>query len=818
MANWGLVIGVDAYPQAPRLNLRGAVRDALAMAELLLEGPTPLLEGPERLLLLLSPAAQSPQPRAELPVYGRATVANITKAVREVAGKAGERLYVYFSGHGILAPGSTNGEAILPEEYEPQVTTQSIEVAGILAYLRTAGCREQFVFLDACRNVPFEGNFQVGRFAQIPEAGRVRPDVEQYVFLATSRGVTANELRMKENEEGGVFSGALVRGLRGEGAAKRYDPDGGRYLVTVGRLLEFVQGEVRETVRRLALAPEGAFPQAPRLGGEHGSTETVVRVVAAAGMPAVQMGFAVSPGAAQERARLEVIGDRFESTLQPPVAPGTRVAVPPGDYRVRGWARGYQAKRTSWAVEAYGDTTVALTFASGGAGEMAVGLAAGDDDFQPRPVSRLGEERRGALVARTLDPLGVVRVVDHRNRVKGEGRQRVELRELAPGVYRCQVLAPGGVGVEELVAVEAGEREEVLLDAPAGAEGGVMAELQRVGEIRVNRDRSLRVVDSWGEMLGAPAAALLDVPGLLAMAEAARLVGQVLAPMERVVRLGVELWGELAPDSPEAALQLTVADEEGGALRRATVRTWPVAGERPAAGRELGAGKAESVGWLAGKVEPGTHLLELEGAAGERLVMAAPVLAGWVTAVVLHRAGGGATTGSCFFLRERGGGEGDVLLQRRLRLAQRFLESGGYGEVLRVLEAKPGDADGKILGGQEDPMAELLRGYAQLRLVLNGEAGRREEFEATVAGWGGRFAELADAHVLAAEARRLAGEEAVAECRAALERGIPLFWFGAMRLLGMAQGYKLAQANLGLLAEAVVGRVGSGSLLCWRGE
>jgi hypothetical protein len=86
------------------------------------------------------------------------------------------------------------------------------------------------------------------------------------------------------------------------------------------------------------------------------------------------------------------------------------------------------------------------------------------------------------------------------------------------------------------------------------------------------------------------------------------------------------------------------------------------------------------------------------------------------------------------------------VLLRRLRLAQRFGESGGYGE-----------------------------------------AGRWEEFVATVAGWGGRFAELADAHVLAAEGR------------VALDRGIPLFGFGALRLLGMAQ------ANLGLLTEGVSG-------------
>jgi hypothetical protein len=815
MANWALVIGVDHYPNAPRLSLKGAVRDALAMAELLLAGPTPLIDSPDRLILLLSRTTASPAVPGSLP-FRPASQAEITKAVKEIAKKRGEKLFLHFSGHGIQAPGLSEGHAILPEEYQPDLTTASIEVAGILAYLRIAHFDEQFVFIDACRNIPVPGDFNVGPFALKPKAEEVRPAVKQYVFRATSRGVKANELRMKENEEGGVFSLALVRGLRGEGEAKRYDPDGDRYLVTVGRLLHFVRARVKEAVTELELAAEGEFPQEPRLDGDLANTEAVVRVVRAEDVPKARLQFAVIPAEAGAVARVGVLGDEVDEEFGPPIEATTAAELAQRAYRVKGVARGYEPLKRSWPTELYGDATVTLRFRRAEGLGTPLGLFGfgdgGEEDFRPKPASRFAETT-GTIVARTLDPLALVQVVDSQGKVVAVGRRRVEQQGLRPGIYRCQVLTPGGAAGEQMVALDAGERVELPLDSPPAESGPVMEELRRAGEIPSNSDSSLRIL----ETLGAPAAALMDVPGLLAMGEMAGLVVEALEPVERLRQMGLNVWRELRKPRQAAAVQLSVVDEGSGELRAAKVRIWPVGKAKPRAATEQRAGTTvENVGRVSAAVGPGTHLLELRGEGRESLVFAVPALTGWVTALIVHRPSGGETAASCFFLREEEGTEREILLQRRLQLAQRFFQSGGYGDVIRILAVEPGDQDGAILNRHEDPMAELLLGYAHLRLALSGD-GDGSGLRAAAGHLQERFAGLADTSVLAAEARFMAGETAEAECRDALDKGLPLFWFGALRLLAMAGRYSLAHKNLPLLERAVNRRAGSSALLSWRG-
>src|SRR5262245_19042786 len=124
MGNWAVVVGVDKYA-APHLNLKGEVRDAIAMAEYLLEGPDPIVDDVNHLKLLLSRTDASPTPPPSLPALP-ATIGNIVNAIKDISRKPGERLYVHFSGHWLMAPGLTGGEAILPEEYQPNLPIFSL--------------------------------------------------------------------------------------------------------------------------------------------------------------------------------------------------------------------------------------------------------------------------------------------------------------------------------------------------------------------------------------------------------------------------------------------------------------------------------------------------------------------------------------------------------------------------------------------------------------------------------------------------------------------------------------------------------------------
>ena len=132
MNNWAVVIGVNRYASA-RLNLKGAVRDALAVAAYLTEGPTPLVEG-ARLRLLLSRTDDSPNPPGAFDVV-EASRKNIV-ATMNIVTKPEGRLLVHFSGHGLMAPGLTGGEAILPTDYDAADPVQSIQIDGIRDYLR----------------------------------------------------------------------------------------------------------------------------------------------------------------------------------------------------------------------------------------------------------------------------------------------------------------------------------------------------------------------------------------------------------------------------------------------------------------------------------------------------------------------------------------------------------------------------------------------------------------------------------------------------------------------------------------------------------
>src|SRR5262249_51344172 len=135
MANWAVVIGVDRYV-SPHLNLKGAVRDAIAMAQCLTQGQAPIVER-ARLKLLLSRTDSSPDPPAGFDVV-EASRRNIIAAFRDLVTKTAGRLFVHFSGHGLVAPGLNGGEAILPTEYAADDTVQSVQLEGIRDFLRTS--------------------------------------------------------------------------------------------------------------------------------------------------------------------------------------------------------------------------------------------------------------------------------------------------------------------------------------------------------------------------------------------------------------------------------------------------------------------------------------------------------------------------------------------------------------------------------------------------------------------------------------------------------------------------------------------------------
>ena len=280
----------------------------------------------------------------------------------------------------------------------------------------------------------------------------MRPEVQQFVFCATLRGVTAGETR-SPNDERGVFTEPLIRGLRGAGRAKVFDESTGVYEVTAGRLLRLYRDEVRKTVAALNLpaAADNAVPQEPRLLGEIGDTEAVVVTIPTARIDPVTLTFDIAPEEACAGATVRVVGEN-ETRAGPPITAATQVALPPRDYRVFIQATGFTSAKSSFPTQLYEDTRLTLALQPAPEG--------------PAPFQSFAAPPPASLEFWSSDPLSAVRVVDVRGRTVAVGKEGVTVAGIKPGDYRGQLITSAGTIVERAISIERGGQERVEVEAP----------------------------------------------------------------------------------------------------------------------------------------------------------------------------------------------------------------------------------------------------------------------------------------------------------------------------------------------------------------
>src|SRR5215203_724565 len=260
MANWAIVIGIDKY-WSDDAHLHGAVHDALAMREWLLEpacGNVP----PENLVLVTEAGPVSPAVPAELNPLG-GTKSNIILAVNsliERSGGQGDRLYFFFAGHGLTARVSNRDEsALMATDFNFVNTDHSIALRSLWEYFETTQFADQFFFVDACRNVPMweHDEFEIGRWTLPRTRDPGQPPVQQFILYATSPKLRAAEVRDQPGEDHGAFTGALLDGLRGAGAAKAWSWSRECYEVRWERLADYVKKRVEKEARPVGDTPGG---------------------------------------------------------------------------------------------------------------------------------------------------------------------------------------------------------------------------------------------------------------------------------------------------------------------------------------------------------------------------------------------------------------------------------------------------------------------------------------------------------------------------------------------------------------------------------
>ena len=119
-------------------------------------------------------------------------------------------------------------------------TDHSLAVRSIAEYFETTPFADQFLFIDACRNIPWaDREFEVGRWPVPRRRDPGAPPTQQFILYATAPGHTAEEVGWP-GEATGAFTSALLEGLEGIDNAKAWSWERNCYEVRWERLASFI--------------------------------------------------------------------------------------------------------------------------------------------------------------------------------------------------------------------------------------------------------------------------------------------------------------------------------------------------------------------------------------------------------------------------------------------------------------------------------------------------------------------------------------------------------------------------------------------------
>ncbi len=236
----GLIIGINAYQDFPALQYANA--DALNFYR-----------------LLLSPSIGADSNHVVLLLNEKATSPNVYEALENLVtfAKAGDRVFIYFSGHGDVEKTTVQqfGFLVTYDTPKKMVMRNSLDVNHLNAYVSTLSLKNKadvFLITDACRS------------GRINESNTV-----DYTYLAqTLGGKTADEVRILSSQsnqlsyEGvqwgqgrGLFSYVLTNGLAGTA-----DIDGDS-IVTLYELNLYLMQEVPKLAKPNKQMPIVMGPQ-----------------------------------------------------------------------------------------------------------------------------------------------------------------------------------------------------------------------------------------------------------------------------------------------------------------------------------------------------------------------------------------------------------------------------------------------------------------------------------------------------------------------------------------------------------------------------
>jgi hypothetical protein len=759
--NWAVVIGVDRY-WSEQANLHGAVNDALAMRKWLLDekgGNVP----EQQLLLLLSPRADV-KPNVE---FVEATKDNINLAINDlmlISKGEGERLYFYFSGHGLTARVANRDEnALVTTGFNAVNTDHSIALRSLWEFFETTQFRDQFFFVDACRNVPpwEKHEFEIGRWTLPRSRDPGTPPVQQFILYATSPGLKAVEDREVAGAEHGAFTRALLDGLGGDGAAKAWSWERENYEVRWDRLVDYVRKRV-EAEKREAGDAAGQL-QVPQDTGSRGvagrDRDAVIVSLTAKGFDNERLEVQLEPDSVYPKAGVVVL-DAIGATVAEAVRlTGSVVTfeLPPRTYALRAVAPDFRPGLLQPPVDLYGPVE-----------RQRIPLRPLDEEItaspavvEPKPDPR--------IKVPPPDPLTVIEVRDETGDVKAVWRAASELPSVTPGFYRLRLVGPEASSEEQFVTLTPGETEEVVF--PGSPAAPFVAELGRAVGATTGPGETF-VVEGLEPIAWAEPATFVTLA--VAAAIGAGSTSEDVAP-SGLRALGVTLPAAPRDEKKTAGIAVSVVasgtGEGADVIADVRLRLWRAGEPLPPDDQAIGLDVTRSgLGVYATRVEPGPYWLSLERGEKEPPVISLTVLDGRLVTLVAQVEPEGLRLYQHHPTLEPTRATTPAAL-RRLEYLERSL-LGGHLDAAKPLAIEIAAT------AADDPFAGCLCGYVLLRLGMFDELSKVIEKVVAVAPG------LSDIYILrgehAAATGGTVGRQSFADATAT---GIPVFAEGLTRLV-----------------------------------
>ena len=805
MANWAIVVGINEY-WSPEANLKHAVSDALKMTAWLTNangGNVP----PRNLFLLTHPRLPADvqlSPDIQQSGANKSDLIDVSFALINQSRGKGDRLFVYFSGHGLTSRKEISPkQAVVMADFSPQRTDNSLTLSSLWEFFQGAQFPEQFFFIDACRN-QLDWNFPY-RLGDFPQGGNpVQPTPSQFLLYAT-----APEQKAKESGEGGAFTGVLLEGLKGAGKAKFFNSAAREYQVPIDRLLKYVRDEILK--KKIVVSDPSVDPpiyQKPSITIPNSDGEFPF-LAHFENLPDEELEIYVEPDDCWAQTTITVSNEIGQNIAN--IKPVTETPIksvkklPPMTYTIRAEASPlFEPEQPYWSFDLYEPTrsevkmrqlefienTVRGTSVKGENKPIEKSFNGGNEESEAKlSVKKIKSGNKTArLTVESKDPLAPIEIADNNGVLQAAGSGKLLLLNLTPGLYRARLVTPEGRISEQVVNLNADEAQTVKLDAPPPPETSLFDEIIEKTNFAVREDNTISVAESVGRMATAQLTTMIILAASAIQGKthwAAKTSKLGLEPFRRTAAGGLRIV---------FADELSSDEQTGNYLSQIKLglrKQKETANEKVFHLKSLA--EFNRIAQFSRETEPDAYFLSITLPECRPAIFSIAVLPKRLTLFVIHQRADASLNilgfSSSFQFEEPPPETAKNL--RRLELLQRFYQSrciGGHAYR---------DADELLRAKWLDPFAGCLGGYTMLNL------NKAEELKVASKNMVKHYDNLSDSHILKAEYLLSQNSEvqAVESYKDALSRGVPMFVEGLKILNQAVRKYEIVHPQTALIKE-----------------